>query len=248
MKKKTVILSLLKLLALLGTVSYLGFALVRLSPSTGEMVCTGVDIVFEDSADNLLITPNDVRHLLMARKIAPKGMRYADINMREIDSLLCLDPYIDTVTTYHTSSGMLTVRVRPLKPILHVLAQSGDEFYLEREGRILPAGGQNTNLCIVTGAVSRRFASQHLVELGTLLCEDPYWSLQAQQVNVTPRGELELVPRTGDHLLLLGEPRDIAAKLERIRLFYAKGLPRAGWNRYKSISAEFEGQIVCTKK
>lgn len=247
MNTKTVMLSLLKVFALLSVMGYLGFALAKLSRPTGEMVCTGVDIAFEDSTANLLLTHDDVRHLLMAHKLSPKGMRYSDINTREIDSLLSQSPYIDTVTTYRTSAGMLMVRVLPMKPILHVIADSGDDFYIDRQGRVMPGGGQNTNLCIVTGHVSRHFASQRLVELGILLCDDPYWSLQTQQVNVTARDELELVPRTGNHLVLLGEPHDLASKLERIRIFYAKGMPRTGWNKYKTISAEYEGQIVCTK-
>ena len=107
MNTKTVMLSLLKVFALLSVMGYLGFALAKLSRPTGEMVCTGVDIAFEDSTANLLLTHDDVRHLLMAHKLSPKGMRYSDINTREIDSLLSQSPYIDTVTTYRTSAGML---------------------------------------------------------------------------------------------------------------------------------------------
>lgn len=248
MKKSTLATNILKYLILLSVVGYLCFALVKVIKPVDNMVCTGVEMSFVDDDDNPLIGEDGVRAILTSHKITPKGQSFHDIDLGEIDSLLSANPYIDTVATYSNSAGKLCVRIKRLHPVLHIISDTGDEFYLDRTGHIMSRGGLNTNLCIVTGCVSRTFASEHLVSLGRFLCDDPYWSLQTQQVNVSKEGELQLFPRVGDHVIELGEPTDIAEKLNNIRIFYEKGLTAAGWNKYKTISAAFRNQVVCTKK
>jgi cell division protein FtsQ len=68
------------------------------------------------------------------------------------------------------------------------------------------------------------------------------------QVNVVADGTLELVPRVGDHIIYLGPPVNISKKLERLRKFYLYGLNEAGWNKYATISVEFDNQIICKKR
>jgi cell division protein FtsQ len=37
-------------------------------------------------------------------------------------------------------------------------------------------------------------------------------------------------------------------KLENLKLFYQKALPKVGWERYSSINLKYKNQIVCTIK
>jgi len=248
MKKSTVATNILKYLILLSVTGYLGYALFKVIRPAGDLVCTGVKMQFEDEDTNPLIGEEGVLSILNVHKITPKGQSFRDINFKEIDSLLSATPYIDTVTTYNNSSGELCIKIKRMHPVLHIYSETGDEFYLDRSGRIIPRGGLNTNLCIATGHITRNYASSHLLELGCFLCDDAYWRLQAQQVNVTKEGKIEIVPRIGDLTIELGEPSDIAEKLNNIRVFYEKGLTAAGWNKYKRISAAYKNQVVCTKK
>ncbi len=88
---------------------------------------------------------------------------------------------------------------------------------------------------------------------------DDFWSAQIVQINVLGGGlengtgswkepQLELVPRAGDHIVLLG-PLDgqEGEKLEKLRLFYLNGLWHEGWNEFRYINIKYKGQIVCTK-
>jgi cell division protein FtsQ len=84
---------------------------------------------------------------------------------------------------------------------------------------------------------------------------DSFWSSQIVQINVPGTGEgvwreplLELVPRVGDHTVLLGAlDGGEAARLSKLRLFYSEGLARAGWDTVRHIDIRYDGQIVCTK-
>ena len=69
-----------------------------------------------------------------------------------------------------------------------------------------------------------------------------------EQINVTPKQELELVPRVGSHILFLGKAEDYNEKFRKLQTFYEKVLSQVGWNKYERISVEFNNQIICTKK
>ena len=55
---------------------------------------------------------------------------------------------------------------------------------------------------------------------------------------------MRLYTRFADHTVLLGDPTDIPDKLWRLRVFYEKGLPETGWNKYQSISVEYENIVI----
>jgi cell division protein FtsQ len=57
--------------------------------------------------------------------------------------------------------------------------------------------------------------------------------------------ELRFVPRSGNFVVDLGAPSDYDTKLSNLYRFYNKGLDNVGWDKYRSISLRYEGQVVC---
>lgn len=243
-----IIKTLFKSLLLVAAVCYLVFALVKVSRPAQDMVCTGVEYLFTDSDQVRLIDKASLDNYLGQHKISPKGMKLGDIDIRAIEQRLSANPYIDSVTCYQSASGKLCIRIAAIHPMIHVFANDGDEFYVDGNGKIAPAGGLNTDLPIVTGYVTRKLASTKLLTLGHFLNEDPYWSKQAQQVNVDQQGRIEIIPTISEQKIILGEPKDIAEKLQRVRLFYEKGMTKTGWNKYNVVNAAYKGQIICKKE
>ena len=71
---------------------------------------------------------------------------------------------------------------------------------------------------------------------------------QVEQIDVTKEGQIRLVPRVGEHILILGTADDVEKKLERLMNFYKNGLDNVGWNKYRSISVAYDNQVVCKKR
>ncbi|MDO5446276.1 MAG: hypothetical protein Q4F34_00670 [Prevotellaceae bacterium] len=84
--------------------------------------------------------------------------------------------------------------------------------------------------------------------MGYTLIKDNFWKDEIEQINVLQTGAVELVPRTGSHIIYLGDPVSIDKKMERLYKFYKYGLNKIGWNKYSYINIEFSNQIICTKK
>ena len=81
--------------------------------------------------------------------------------------------------------------------------------------------------------------------------EDSFWRAEIVQIVASTMSSgdvrLELIPRTGRHIVQFGTLDDAEAKLDKLLAFYEKGLKNIGWGVYRTISVEYKGQVVCTK-
>lgn len=84
--------------------------------------------------------------------------------------------------------------------------------------------------------------------------ENDFWKAQIVQINVIPgesaptKYEIELIPRVGDQVVLLGTPDGYEKKLAKLMTFYRKALPHEGWDRWKYIDLRYDGQVVCSNR
>ncbi|MBP6934890.1 MAG: cell division protein FtsQ, partial [Paludibacteraceae bacterium] len=101
---------------------------------------------------------------------------------------------------------------------------------------------------IVTGNVNSKFIKDKLFDFIVFLQNDKFLRSQIEQIHVCPNMEIELVPRVGQHIIYLGQINGYEEKLERLLIFYEKGLSQTGWNQYTGISLKYKDQVVCTKK
>ena len=216
-------------------------------PEDKATVCTEVNIQVDDNQNGFL-SPADVKHLLERQRLYPLAQPLQFVSTRDIEESLMKNPYIETAECYKTQNGHVRVCLTQRQPVLHVMADSGEQYYVDVHGDILPSGRQAGNLSVATGSVNRKYASQRLLPVVQQILDDPFWQAQTCQLNVLADGTLELVPRVGDHIIYLGAPTGIEKKLDRLRKFYKYGLSHAGWSRYQRISVEFDNQIICKKR
>jgi len=78
--------------------------------------------------------------------------------------------------------------------------------------------------------------------------ENDFWNAQITQVYVNGYDDIELIPRIGSQVILLGSLDDYEKKLDKLKLLYEKALPAEGWNKYKMINLKYSNQIICTKR
>ena len=156
-------------------------------------------------------------------------------------------PFIEKAECYKTLSGHVCIGIKQRIPVIRVMADNGDSYYLDNHGNIMPQAGYDTDILIATGHISKKYAQNTLSKVANHIVGSSFWRNQAVQLNVLPNGTLEMVPRVGEHIVFLGSPTHIDNKLERLRKFYIYGLNKAGWNKYNYINMEFNNQIICKR-
>lgn len=236
-----------KLLLLLGMTGYLIFVVITFSTHQDVSQCKSVNIVIADSTQATLITAVDVEQMLRKNGLYPLGWAMKDISPLNIEKRLNADPFIEQTLCVKTPGQNVQVTVKQRLPLLRILSESGDDYYLDNKGFRMAARGYEADLAVVTGHVNDQFAKTHLVELGRILHKDPFWQAQIQQINVAPNHDLDLIMRVGDQIVHLGKPESISRKLRNLRAFYEKVLPQVGWHRYKAISVAYGNQVIGIK-
>ncbi len=94
----------------------------------------------------------------------------------------------------------------------------------------------------------------NLINFVKFVREDDFWNAMIVQIDVqgSDKGaeyepDVRIVPRVGNHLVVLGSLDDYAGKLARLMSFYRNGASYEGWSAYRRIDLQYGGQVVCTR-
>ena len=210
--------------------------------------CTEVKIDIEqNSAISGFMNANEIKRILTRERVYPLSWDIKDINVRKIEETLEKSPFIEKAECYKTQSGHVCISIKQRIPVVRVMADNQENYYVDTHGSMMPESRYVANLMVATGAISRKYAQSTLTRMASQILKNPFWKDQIVQINILSDGSVELVPRVGDHVIYLGPPYDVENKLERMRKFYLYGLNKAGWNNYNYINVEFSNQIICKK-
>lgn len=229
-------------------ICYLVVAVTRFNRKPANLVCRDMELVIKDTTYAGFVTKDEIAGLLQKKGIYPVGKKVERIHTKTLEKELAKHPLIDATECYKTPSGKLCIEVTQRIPILRILAASGDNYFIDNKGTIMPPEAKCVaHRAIVTGNVEKSFAMRDLYKFGVFLQNNKFWDAQIEQINVLPSQDIELVPRVGNHIIYLGKLEHFEDKLSRLKTFYEKALNQVGWNKYSRISLEFSNQIICTR-
>lgn len=240
--------NLIKLGLLLAAIVYLVFAFTRFNQPNDQRTCQAVHIVITDSARASFIGKEEVTRLLEKEGLYPLGKATGDINGEAIQQYLQGSPYIADAVCYISPGGDVNISISQRLPVIRIMASNGDNYFIDNKGGVMSRQDYAANVVVATGDISKKYALHHLLPLGSHIQASTFWNDLTEQINVDAQGNIELIPRLGDQILYLGKPTDLEKKLGHLEAFYKKAMNTVGWNKYARISAEFDNQIICTKK
>ncbi|HQK69608.1 MAG TPA: hypothetical protein PL101_00685 [Bacteroidales bacterium] len=243
--------------------SYLVVAPVYLTYLIRNERCRGVNIYVNELPDFNLITEREIYGIINSGNPSITGTKLKDLRICDIEDRLKKLHELRVVEVYFTVDGNISIYALQRNPILRVFAAGGD-YFLDDEGvlirkkrpgtpRLHVAGGNITvsqkmlNGISVLDTAIKKSVLKDLYHIIKYIRNDRFWSAQIDQIWVDGESEINLIPRTGNHIIHLGSAEDFVGKLENLEAFYTKILPLAGWDTYKRINLEFKGQIVCNK-
>lgn len=212
------------------------------------IVCLQVKIEIKDDVVNGFLNADEIKRLLVRQNAYPLAKPMADIDVRHIEEVLKTNPFISDAQSYKTQSGFVIISLAQRTPVLHIKADTGDDYYIDSKGGYMANMKYCSDIIVATGNINRRYASKVLAKVGNAILADKFWQNQIEQLHVLADGTIEMAPRVGEHIVYLGQPVDIGKKLHRLEMFYRYGLSQAGWNKYSHINMAFDNQIICKKK
>lgn len=186
-----------------------------------------------------------------------EGMRLDSLNLLAIEKAIAKNPYVATSEAYIDMQGHLSIRVTQRQPVLRIINRYMESFYVDAEGRTMPASPNYAAPVMVAsgnigdrpapGDTLRSEAAKQVFVLNEYLRNNELYNALFVQVYVNAQGELELVPRVGNHTVLVGEPTEMDEKMEKLLALYRTALDKEGWEQYRQINVKFKDQVICKR-
>lgn len=174
---------------------------------------------------------------------------------------------IKDAEVYKTVDGKIVAWVKQNRPIARVINQKGESYYIDEDGWLMPLSDKYTsrvlvingqlkslynqyykrNLLAMEDSINERTVLDEMYQLALLIDKSEFWKAQIEQIYVNKELEIELIPKVGNHIIVLGKPEFMEEKLNKLYFFYREGLSKTGWNEYSEINLSYKNQIVCKK-
>jgi cell division protein FtsQ len=229
-----------------------------------KMECRGIEITIADSAEHRFVTRDDIMSFIRSTGVHVKGAQVSKINVTEIEEKIKTMKELKVAEVFFTADNVMHVYVDQREPVMRVVPSSGGMFFIDTEGVIMrrhniytprvhvleadmafdaeSMNGMNIHDSEKTANLVKAF------DLVNYINDDRFWNAMIDHLSMSHDGEIDMVPRIGCHVIHLGVPDNYEEKLDKLLVFYRKVMPEAGWDRYKRIDLEYDGQIVCQRR
>jgi cell division protein FtsQ len=227
-----------------------------------KITCKAFEVEIDYGNAEALISAADISKEIYKRFDTLVGKKISEINSVKLENYICEIDFIDEADVYTTITGLMKIKLKQRNPIVRVMNSFGQSYYIGESGKLIPVNsGYSSRVPVASGNIAVRYSDtlnlrlsttkselKNLYGLSTYIYNDVFLRAQIEQIYVTKAYEFELVPKVGRHLILFGDITNMEAKFDKLKIFYEKGMKKAGWNTYKTINLKFENQVICEKK
>jgi cell division protein FtsQ len=232
---------------------------------------SNINIYITNPSENDFIDELDVQAFFQESGERFKNKNVSSINLFQLEKSLNTHPAVENAELAYDVNGSLKILVKQRRPMLRVFNRSGESYYIDSTGRIMPLSYKSTSrVMVANGFLNEPFARRYqfsiqdinanknlkaitlldnLYEITEKLYADSCLKSLIHQIYVDQNGEFILIPTVGMQHILLGKSSDdLSQKLNKLKLFYLEGLNKTdSWNKYSSINLKYKNIVVCTK-
>ena len=220
----------------------------------GEQV-QDIIVKLTNQHDNFFIDENDIQMLMSDNgEQVLLGAYYKDINLKEIESRVKSQKFIQKAEIYKDLKGNLLVNAKLRRPFARILEPGMANGYVALDGTILPTSSKYTSRTVVLSGsymkemvkndLTKTEEGQKIYELLQFIYNDKFWKAQIAQIDISKDMYVKLYPQVTKQIVEFGKPEDIEVKFKKLKAFYQKVLPQKGWNTYSRINLEYKDQVI----
>ena len=220
------------------------------------MVCTGVKVYIP--GNEYFIDQKEVDNILHVSSHTLVGRKMVNINIHELENKLQSNPFIESAKVFADMDGLIRVEVTQRHPILRIMNRFDQDYYVDEHGFKIPLSNNFTaQVLAANGNIDETFVNRidtlhtglakDVFKTADFIRKDTLWNAQIAQIYVNQSHEIELVPRVGNHKILLGNADSLSAKFHNLEIFYKQALPQVGWDKYRVINIKYANQVVGIK-
>jgi cell division protein FtsQ len=246
---KYVLISFCWIVSLGGVVVLMSFINIK----KAEVICKDVRVYIP--GNQYFIDKQEIDNILQVKDHSLIGRPIDEINIQKLENKLKANPFIESAKVYIDMDDIIRVEISQRQPILRIMNQFDQDFYVDAHGLKIPLSENFTaRVLAANGYIDEPFAGKvdtlkteiaaEVFKTADYIRKDSLWSAQIAQIYVDQNHEIELIPRVGNQRIILGNADSLDTKFHNLYLFYKKALPQAGWGTYKAINIKYANQVV----
>lgn len=247
------------LYSLLGIASLAGMAMLMslVAKKADEQACKQLKVVIEGK--ETFIDQQDISKLILDNFGNVIGVPLKNIEIEKIEQSLLELPYVAHASVYTDMNGVLQINVQQREVILRVISARGKEYYVDTHGKKIPVTLKYVPHVLVANGYIRETYEQPLEAVESELVQDlvkivehvqgdQLWENQIVQLYVNEERDIEIIPRVGKEVLLIGNADSLQEKLDRLEVYYKNILPKVGSEAYEKVNVKYGDQIICERR
>ena len=204
-----------------------------------------------------LISEQEVKQILelaAGKTITKANIR--SLNLRVLEARLNKDKRIERADLYIDAKSRLNARIIQKKPVVRIVSDSGQEYYLDENAKRVPVtAGSSVRVPVVTGIRDTFSGSvlkpesksklRQVFDIMHYVAKDEFLAALIEQAEVEQDsiGDIVLIPKIGRERLIIGDSKDLDHKFDKLKIFYRDGMPKLGWSRYKTLNLKYANQV-----
>jgi cell division protein FtsQ len=221
----------------------------------GTVLVKDITIKVENIHDNHFLDEADVADLMQLQFENLKGANLGRLNLKEIEKRIKADRFVKDAELYSDLKGNLIVRTTLRRPVARIVRNDGPDGYIAEDGTVMPVSEKFTSrVVLISGSYVKELLTwqnlnEHeeglqLLHMLAMIREDDFWRAQIAQLDIDSKGRINMFPQIGGQTIEFGRAENIGEKMKKLKIFYKEIFPEMGWNAYRRINLEYEGQIV----
>lgn len=252
-------------LAAVGAVGLL-VALGFVGKKQSDTRCWKLEVQVEATYGKKFIDEQMVAALADSATDVIVGKTLNQVDLGAIHRAVAADSRVREAHVYTTVDGRCVIQVKQRTPIARIFNRAGESYYLDTEGYTMELSElTSTKLPVFTGEIPDGLRSESVLhqvpdsvawkspldeiyQFTQIVTRDTFWSAQIEHVYINPALEFEIIPRVGDQRVNVGYIYNMESKLKKLRAFYEHSVHLDDLDRFSTIKAQYDGQVVCVKR
>lgn len=213
------------------------------------MPLAGIAIEVEDSTQCHFVTSDSILQELGDLPGLVNKQALSSINTDSLERLLNLLPTLEESNVVRRPDGLLHIKVVPMRPVARVFANDGTSYYVNRQGKRMPAQLRyRIDVPVIVDEGSADFDPMYVLPVIDYIENDSALKTTITAINVARNGDILVVPSITGLIVNLGDTSIIANKFDRFNTICRKVLPYKGWDTYDTITVKWRGQLVASHR
>lgn len=248
-------------------IAYLILVLGFTEKKKSEQICNNLNIIIHGNEN--FISEEIVENLLITNDINIDSCIIDNLNFDEIEKLIQEHPAVRSAEAFSDFLGNVSIKVIQRNPVLRVITKDNQDFYLDDEYKTMPLADYYTShVTVLSGNISSEFVNTiiseedknhaetkldnysmyEILQIFDYIINHSLWKYQITHIYINEKMEIELIPRLGDHLIMMGYPDNFKYKLEKLETLYEQKFNEIDWDSFYKIDLRYSDQVILKKR